>query len=95
MNCPQCLQDHSEDKIATPRTYRGDTFDMREHQCKHCGKRWTSVARIQDVYCFNPVDGKEESIPYDLYMKLYRDSDLGLHEHPAKIRQGMIFNELA
>ena len=88
MNCPRCDQDHSEDKIETPRTIRGVRVDYREHRCKTCGCKFTSEAKVQDVYVFNPVTMQDEAIPYETYVKVYHHADLGKVPHPAVLRQG-------
>ena len=89
MHCPRCKQDHSEDMIETPRTERHAKFDVREHRCRECGCRWTSVANIQDVFVYNPVTMKEETVSLEDYNKLYRDVHLGKLKHPAEIQKGM------
>lgn len=87
MNCPRCGESHENNMIATPKTRRYDEIDIRQHECLTCGMRWTSVAKIDIVYVFDPTTMKVMEVSLDEYKKKYLDLDLRRGKY--KIQIGM------
>lgn len=87
MNCPRCGEGHEENKITTPKTRRYDELDIRQHECQTCGKRWTSTAKIEGVFVFDPNTMKVIEVSLEEYKAKYLDLDLRRGKY--KIQLGM------
>lgn len=83
MNCPQCAE--IADKVIETRESRDGLYIRRRRECLHCGKRFTTYEKIEDVpLMVVKKDGRREPFDLDKIRKgLYR----ALEKRPVQTKQ--------
>lgn len=72
MKCPEC--GNIEDKVIETRESRDGEYIRRRRECLHCGKRFTTYEKLEDVHLMVvKKDGRREEFDIDKVKKgLYR-----------------------
>ena len=83
MNCPQCAE--IADKVIETRESKDGLYIRRRRECLHCGKRFTTYEKIEDIpLMVVKKDGRREPFDMDKIRKgLYR----AMEKRPVQTKQ--------
>jgi transcriptional repressor NrdR len=83
MICPECQ--HRQDKVIETRESRDGRYIRRRRECLHCGKRFTTYEKIEEVpLMVVKKDGRRELFDLDKVRKgLYR----AIEKRPVQTKQ--------
>jgi transcriptional repressor NrdR len=83
MKCPYC--EHVKDKVVDSREGREGVVIRRRRECLHCGRRFTSYERIEEIpYMVVKKDGQRELFSHD---KLRKGLLKAFHKRPVTPKQ--------